>query len=557
MKTLRTPQLRALILCLAISTLPGCFFPEDKGTVENVGTPVPGEGDFTVNPPSEPTEPTEPPDDDGEVSIPPTNGGGNNNEPEFFFSIDQNRPYSFGETLTLSVETLLPTYLSYKISPNANCEGGTWAPLNNETLQATVPVTDFTRNSNVTYSVRFRDVDATPSACLTDSIIHDNKGPDILFTKYPMTTLEEGATGEIIAQVTDVSPIISVECRLNNISRSCLAGTNIISLSAMPAGSYTFTIRAVDMHNYSSTQSVSWTVVNKAKLLTQTVLVKDDRKVDVLIVIDNSGSMQYEQQSMGSRVRNMLQILRGLDYRIAVVTTDPDATRTSKGVKYYGDGDMIPIVGQTNRLWIDSTMDETVAQQALSATLQRPETGSGTEQGIKATYRFVEKNAGVANGFFRDGANFATLVISDEDESANTDKNDPQKLLALIAGKFNSQKAYSWHSIITKPGDTACKSTYGYSYGERYKTITTLTGGILGSVCEVDYAAQVSGIATEIRNLIKNITLSCEPLPGYPITVRRDGVAYTVPYTVEGVNMKFADILDPGLYTVDYACLNQ
>ena len=100
MKTLRTPQLRALILCLAISTLPGCFFPEDKGTVENVGTPVPGEGDFTVNPPSEPAEPTEPPDDDGEVSIPPTNGGGNNNEPEFFFSIDQNRPYSFGETLT-------------------------------------------------------------------------------------------------------------------------------------------------------------------------------------------------------------------------------------------------------------------------------------------------------------------------------------------------------------------------------------------------------------------------------------------------------------------------
>lgn len=535
---------KLLLLALSISTLPGCFlFPEDKGTVENVGTPVLGEGDFTVAPPEQ------------VESIPPQPPSAGDPAGEFLFSIDDGAPYTHNDQITLFISTTLPTYFYYKVSSNNICDGGVWANLS-EDLKAQVVVTNFSKNARNNYSVRFRDVDGTLGECFTASIIHDNEGPDILFTKYPMASLEEGASTEIIVDVKDVSPITSVTCTMNQIVKNCFAGTNTIQLSQLPAGDYTFTVKAADVFGYISTKSVFWTVVNKAKLLTQTVLVKDDRKVDVLVIIDNSGSMAYEQQSMGSRVKNMLSILRGLDYRIAVTTTDPDATRTSAGYVKYGDGDLIPISGQGGKLWIDSAMDETVAQQALSQTLQRPETGSSVEQGIRAAYRFIEKATATGGiPFFREGANFATLIISDEDESANTEKNDPEKLLQLIASKFDNQKAFSWHSIVTKPGDTDCRSTYGAVWGERYKKITELTGGILGSVCEADYASQVSGIATEIRNLIKNITLTCEPLSISPIKVTRNGVDYTIPYTIEGVNMKFADILEPGEYKIDYACL--
>ena len=376
-----------------------------------------------------------------------------------------------------------------------------------------------------------------------------------------MAVLEEGSTAEIIAEVKDISPIASVECKMNSVTKPCLAGTNVIKISELPAGNYSFTVTAKDVHGYISTKAITWNVVNKAKYLTQSLLVRDDRKVDVLIVIDNSGSMQYEQQSMGSRVKNMLSVLQGLDYRVAVTTTDPSATHISNKGKYYGDGDLIPMEGPAaGKLWIDSTMDQSVAQQSLSQTLQRPEKGSGIEQGIRAAYRFIEKATTIVGGvpaipFFREGANFATLVISDEDESDNTDKNDPAHLLSLISSKFNNQKAFSWHSIITKPGDTACKNTYGATYGERYKKISELTGGIVGSVCEADYAAQVQGIAEEIRNLIKNITLTCEPLSTVPIKVTRNGSNYAIPFTVEGVNLKFSAALEPGEYKVDYACL--
>src|SRR5690606_34653408 len=96
------------------------------------------------------------------------------------------------------------------------------------------------------------------------------------------------------------------------------------------------------------------------------------RKVDVLIVIDNSGSMEYEQRNMAQRVRNFISILRGLDWQIGVTTTDPRNVTL-------GDGRLVPIHGTKNQYIFDSAMDEDQAQNLLGLTLQRPETGSGTE----------------------------------------------------------------------------------------------------------------------------------------------------------------------------------
>lgn len=534
-------QLKMSLMIVSLTVIPGCLTPEDKGAVETVGNSVGTPPDFVVTPP---------PDNSG-GSVPeelpentlPSPGG------EFGFSIANGAQYIHTGSVSMSFLSL-PWFQEMKISSNATCQDGTWEP-----IVDIKEVTNFNRNAVNNYSVRFRDVDNVQSPCLSESFIHDDAGPDILVTKYPMASLEEGATAELIFEVKDVSPLADVTCKLNEIVKPCLKGTNVVSLSQMPAGSYIFTVTASDVHGYESAQSVSWNVVSTVRSLSQSLLVRDERKVDILIVIDNSGSMEYEQKNMADRVKNILSILRGLDYRIGVTTTDPGKTATYNNVKYYGDGDLIPIANLGAQLWIDSTMDEQAAQYNLGQTLQRRETGSGYEQGIRSTYRFVEKSA--SNGFFRDGANFATILISDEDESDNTEKNDPEKLLQLIASTFNSQKRFSYHSIITRPGDTDCKNTNGYSYGERYKKMTELTGGVLGSVCEADYATQVSGIANEIRDLMKNITLVCEPLTQFPIIVKKDGVVYSAPYTVSGVNMKFSEILEPGSYQVEYKCLKQ
>lgn len=547
--TIRTIKIATLIFTSL--TLSGCWLVDDKGAVE-VGVPVSGESDFSVVAPPAQDDAETVQNPDLPIVAPPSETDPAN-EIEFSFIINGGDTYSKESSLQLQFSTIYPLFREIKISPNNSCTGGVYEP-----LVAQKSVNDFVANSRVSYSVMFRDVDGIRSYCLSDTIIHDNKGPDIVISKYPMGSIEQGQTGEIQFTVTDLSSIAEVKCRLNSIERPCLSGMNQILLTAMSEGSYSFTVEARDIHNQTSTQTVQWTVVSLAKFLSQNVIIKEDKKVDVLIVIDNSGSMAFEQKNMAERVRNMLSILRGFDYRIGVTTTDPNPTRTSNTLRFTGDGDLIPISGQNGALWIGSDIDETIAQNAIGRTLQRPETGSGIEQGIHSVYRFVEKattpGSSLSN-FFRDGANFATLVISDEDESANTEKNDPKKLLNLISTKFNNQKAFSFHSIITKPGDTACKNTHGATYGERYKVISELTGGVIGSVCEADYATQVNGIATAIRDLVKQFTLTCAPLPQYPITITKNGVAVTATYVVEGVNLKFNDALLAGNYKIDYACL--
>ncbi|MCX7979001.1 MAG: hypothetical protein N2578_08360, partial [Bdellovibrionaceae bacterium] len=283
------------------------------------------------------------------------------------------------------------------------------------------------------------------------------------------------------------------------------------------------------------------------------IRVNDYKKVDILIVIDNSGSMQYEQQSMASRVRNLMRVIRGLDYQIAVTTTDPRDIPL-------GDGRFIPIWGTQNQFIIDPSTPEEVAQERLGKTLQRPETGYGLEQPIRVVYRAIERSRDGRNPvhaqFFRQDAQFAVLVISDEDESDNTPKNDPENLIALVNNVFNGQKRFSFHSIITRPGDVACRSTHGAAYGERLARMSELTGGIIGSVCETDYGAQLSGIGEGIRNLLKTLTLQCQPLTQCPITIKRNGVVQSsLNFVVEGVNLRFATELEPGDYQVSYRCL--
>ncbi|MBX2987311.1 MAG: hypothetical protein KF802_05375 [Bdellovibrionaceae bacterium] len=521
----------------------GCELIEQLGTTESsVGTPVTTPPTFEVTP-----DPSAPPSTGGDNS---TQGPGTVTPP--VEDMEEGLLVNNGATKTnassLDVQFITLNRFEMKITSNIDCSGGTWQPWAFSTV---LPVT--TPNSMITVSVQYKDWDGRVTRCYRQSIRHDDKGPDILFSRYPAASLEEGATADITAEVTDAgSSVKTVTCRLNQLQKSCYAGRNDISISQLPAGDYTFTVDAADELGNTSSRSVSWKVVNSTRHLTQSIRVNNYKKVDILIVIDNSGSMEYEQKNMAKRTGNLLSVIRGLDYQIAVTTTDP----TKNGVG--GDGKLLTINGTNGRTILDSSTPEATAQSQLSSTLQRPETGSGSEQPIRQAYRLIERynaNESQARGFFREGAQFAVLVISDEDESADTAKNDPQTLVNYVHSSFGGQKMFGFHSIITRPGDLACRNTYGYSYGVRLAAMSNLTGGVIGDVCASDYGAQVSGIAQGIRDLLKTMTLQCTPVAGRPIVIKKDGAVVTPGFQADGVNLKFDSELEPGNYTVDYDCL--
>lgn len=539
---------RKLAVLLLVAHLTGCLTPEETTTVETAssGVPTNGQTDFTVTPGDDQSSQSS----DSGASTNPDMSGPNAppTDPEEDELNTVNLIINNGDThtsgSTLAVELIAPpSFSQMRLGRTNDCSDGTWT---DKTSQTTAPVLN--PNSIQMVSVQLKDFDNRLSDCVVKTIIHDNAGPEILIKKYPTESLEEGATAEIIAEVTDVSGVNSVTCSLNGLTKTCHSGTNTLNLSAMPVGSYTLTIEAKDKLGLSSSRSVSWSVVSTIKNVTQNISVGNERKFDILVVVDNSGSMNYEQSSMASRVGNMLSILRGLDYQIGVTTTDP------RSYVAWGDGKLLPIQN-TNKYWIDSTMNETTAQQNLGLTIQRSETGSALEQGILTTYRMLERSiAGENAGFLRPDAKLAVILISDEDESANTSRNDPENLMRLISNNW-SNKTFSFHSIITKPGDTACKSTHGAAEGHRYAKLSGLTGGIIGSVCEADYANQVSGIATDIRNMLKNITLTCKPVQGTPVTIKKDGVLISETPVLDGLTLKFNEPLSIGSYEIKYTCL--
>jgi len=363
------------------------------------------------------------------------------------------------------------------------------------------------------------------------------------------------------------------------IEKECRAGAQTVNFTGLPVGTYTFTIKAEDEWGYQSGQIVRWVVVNGTKLVNQTVKIADDRKVDILFVIDNSGSMGYEQKNMAARVGTMLNVIKGIDWQIAATTTDPTGETPARSVTVkngsstqiqqiaaqpppaWADGQLLPFIDtftKSSVLMLNSSMDQRSAQAMLGATLQRKETGSGSEQAIYAVNRFIERSKTTNSqykNFFRENSNFAVVVISDEDESANGPKNDPENLIKTVSASFTEKKVFTWHSIIAKPKDVDCIRSEGAAFGYRYDKLSRLTGGLIGSVCAQDYGAQVAGIAEGIRNMNKSLALTCTPISNTAITVKLNGVKLANSFTLEGLNLKFQDVLQPGTYSLEYQCL--
>lgn len=448
--------------------------------------------------------------------------------------------------------------LQMKITNDADCGCGTW-----EAYSPSKVFTLTSLNKASTVSVQFKDYDNTISRCASATILHDNIAPELAVTLDTTNSYVAGENTGLGFSIKDSGTGLgSYSCKLNGVASSCAlaSGTDSGSkaFAAQAKGSYVFEITAADQVGNSVSKSVSWDMIQKYRPVQQTYAVKANNKVDILLVIDNSASMEFEQKNMAQRMSTFVAQLTGLDWRIAVTTTDPSSSNL-------GDGRLIKMTGLQNTYYVTSSMNQTQAQQVIGNTLQRSEVGSSEEQGIKVTYRAVER--AVANGnsankeFFRSDSAFATVVISDEDESKNEAKNQPQNLLNFVKTTW-ANKAFVFHSIITKPGDTACLNTDGYSYGHRYAEMSRITGtgsvggAIVGSVCESDYGSQLSGIANSIQELNKVILLECAPIgnANSSVLIKLNGTNYSGSYEVQGTRMIFDNNLPVGNYELSYQC---
>ncbi|MBD89203.1 MAG: hypothetical protein CL940_02560 [Deltaproteobacteria bacterium] len=192
---------------------------------------------------------------------------------------------------------------------------------------------------------------------------------------------------------------------------------------------------------------------------------KSVQEVDVLFVVDDSGSMMEEQTNLSANFESFINVALAwnADYRIGVTTTDMDNIKGSlQGIP--------PVV----------TPDDDV--QTFIGNVLVGTTGSGTEQGMLAAQEAVY---GSFKPYIRQDAQLVVIFVSDEeDQSPGMEIN---YLDAFVDAKNGQLDKFLAFSIVGDPG--GCNSAAGNAdAGMRYIKVSELSGGAWASICNESFA---------------------------------------------------------------------
>jgi hypothetical protein len=268
-------------------------------------------------------------------------------------------------------------------------------------------------------------------------------------------------------------------------------------------------------------------------------------KVDLLFVIDNSGSMMEEQQNLANNFAALLSSAQGsnVDYHIGVTTTGLDAspggwTECPGGVQGGENGRLFPVVGGTARIITPSTPN---AAQVFANNVQ---VGwcHWNEQGLEAAYRALstplvnnvddprtaETNDGNA-GFLRADAKLAVIVVSDEEDFSTQSVGFYETFFRAL--KNNDPSLFAFSAIVG-PTDLATCPTASSS-GNRYIQLAQSTGGVVESICTSNWAASLQNVSVNAFGPTRRFALSQTPASATEIKVYVNGQLMTSGWTYD------------------------
>jgi hypothetical protein len=221
--------------------------------------------------------------------------------------------------------------------------------------------------------------------------------------------------------------------------------------------------------------------------------------VDILFVVDNSGSMQAEQNNLAANFGQFIQFTTGLDidYHIAIVTTD--TSDGSSGVF------VAPFISNVGSHASADPIAEFVSAVNVGTT------GSATEKGLEASVlALTEPLVSTLNGgFLREHALLSVIYVSDEDDQSPGDTGDwVDALLALKGYDANAVMA----SAIAGDVPAGChENGNDASAAKRYLDVVLGLGGIFESICTNDWANAMEQLGTGTFAALTRFELSRRP----------------------------------------------
>jgi hypothetical protein len=232
------------------------------------------------------------------------------------------------------------------------------------------------------------------------------------------------------------------------------------------------------------------------------------KKLDIIWIIDNSGSMNDEQDALGNNFSAFIDdfIQKDVDFKMAITTTDT-SSNSKKGRMVYGsDSKLTSAKAKAN---------QNQFKEDFKALVQVGTSGSGKEKGLEASEGFLEK---YGQTFLRNDAYLAVVIISDEEDQSLKAVADYTNYLKSFKTNPGLIKTYS---IVDVTNSNCCQ--YGVTTGSaRYKEASSLTAGIVADI-QNDFYQVLSDMGGNLISLIDSFALAHDPLPG-SLKVFVDGV---------------------------------
>lgn len=290
---------------------------------------------------------------------------------------------------------------------------------------------------------------------------------------------------------------------------------------------------------------------------TSYTVTSNQNKVDIVLVVDNSSSMTADNLKLADRLTTFVSQLENsaIDWQMCLTVT---TYVPSGGTNYWGMS-VNWADYSTSPKWLlkkGTPNLPTIFKNTLLNSIATGSSNTNDERGIKAAFWHVSYQP--YNNCYRSGAAVAYIIISDEDERSiggnesykyysdeykMLEQDDlPSSLVDKVKSTLGSDVRLRVNSIIVKPDDSTCLQTQDNQgtkahYGVKYEELSKMTGGGVGSICDNDYAANLSYFNDVINDSLASMPLECNPIDNnVSVTITP---AMTVSTSVQGQSLLF------------------
>ena len=227
--------------------------------------------------------------------------------------------------------------------------------------------------------------------------------------------------------------------------------------------------------------------------------------VDILWVIDTSGSMAPRQEGLAAQVGGFVSKLNAtrLNYHMAVTTMDMSST-----------GEKGRFIAQANSPFVLTSQTPNLVP-LLQGRIRAGATGSVLERGMESVKTALSAPAvtGANAGFLRKNSLLVVIFLSDEnDKSASFD--DVAFFDSIHPPLPYGDKSWVVQFLGVTPTDPSCKTTaWGYSEaGTRYIDLANASGGAAESICDNDFGRALTNVNKRLTELLVEFPLDRKPL---------------------------------------------